>query len=64
MKFCKEKQPEAANAERAKTFLRHITNHGLEDHGGNFVPKWQHFVSKSNCQKISQLENLCENNDF
>ena len=60
MKYCKEKQPKAPYAERAYKFLRQITSRALEDHGANFVPKWQQFVSKSNCQKISLLENLCE----
>ena len=60
MKICKEKQPKAANAERAKKNLRNITNRGLEGRGANFVPKWQQFVSKSNCKKNLSIENLFE----
>ena len=46
MKICKEKQPKAAYAERAKKNLRHITNCGLEvvarilfPNGNNLYPK-------------------------
>ena len=60
MKYCKEKQPKAAYAERVYKFLRHITNRALENNCANFVPKWQTVVFKCNCQKISLLENLCK----
>ena len=41
----------AAFAERAIQSLKHIVYRYIGDHGENFVPKLQQFVSTLNCHK-------------
>ena len=60
-------ETKAAFAERAIQSLKHLIYRYIEDHGGNFVPKLQQFVSTLNCCKNQSIEKSprdVKNSDF